>query len=205
MLRPLAERIYQWLSPCDAPAPADLIFAIAGRQTRKLFALQLYAHRLAPALLLSVARYEIRRFAQLPLPAAIDLAAVAAQIPAPQRHFFVKFEAATAGITHVRRSRLGTLSEMRALAAWLRNCPSVTSIMVVSSGFHLRRIRLCARFLLPPNLQIRYSAAPDDNPFSPASWWLDRRARWLVLAEFPKLAAYWLALVCKDLHSPGAE
>ena len=205
MIRGILARIYDWLSPADEVRGGDVIFPLAGRQTRKLFALELYSQRIAPVLLLSVGRFEIRPFGQLDLPMAVNLAGVAAPVPAQRRHFFVALEAGTIVITRVPRGRLGTLGEMRALAEWLHGRPGIRSLLIISSGFHLRRVRLCARALLPPGLEIRYLAAPQDSPYGRTEWWRNRTAGRVVLSEFPKLVGYQLALICKKLRFPGAS
>lgn len=204
MLQRFLARIYDWLAPCDATAPGDLIFTLAGRQTRNHFALQLYSQGLAPVLLLSVGRYEIRRFAQLPLPMPLDLTAVAAPVPARQRHFFVAVESGKITATPTRRGYLGTLSEMLALAAWLKSRPKINSVLIISSAFHLRRVRACARSVLSPTLKIRYLAVPRDGCFTGADWWRSRSTRGVVLREFPKLVVYRVALMCKSLQSETA-
>jgi len=60
MLTRLLERLYDWLSPGNLPGQADLIFVLAGRQSRKLCALDLYARDPARTLLLSVGRFEMQ-------------------------------------------------------------------------------------------------------------------------------------------------
>jgi len=203
MLQRVLARIYDWLAPCDAVTPGDVIFTLAGRRTRQVFALELYSQGIAPILLLSVGRYEIRRFAQLPLPTALDLAAVAAPVPARQRHYFVTLESGKCTPTRIPRGYLGTLNEMRALAQWLRNRPSIGSVLIISSAFHLRRVRACARSMLSPSVKIRYLAVPQDGSFNRAEWWRDRSTRPVVLKEFPKLVVYRLALMCKTLRTEG--
>jgi hypothetical protein len=69
--------IRQPLAMAPAPIPdADLIFVRAGREDRKLDGLQLFREGRAPRLLVSVGRYEIRRFADLPLSESIDLSSI---------------------------------------------------------------------------------------------------------------------------------
>jgi hypothetical protein len=53
----LVRRLYDWLACADSVADGDLIFAVAGRQSRKMFALELFSQGHAPKLLLSVARF----------------------------------------------------------------------------------------------------------------------------------------------------
>lgn len=201
MLQRLFAQIYDWLSPSDAAIPADMIFTLAGRQTRKVYALDLYSQGLAPILLLSVGRFEIRRVGQLPLPGpAVDLPSLAAPVPPRKRHYFVALEPGATTATRIHRGLLGTWSEMSALAKWLQQRPGVNSLVVISSAFHLRRVRLCAGALLPPGLAIRYLGVPQDGFVNRSEWWGDRRTRSDVLKEYPKLLVYRLAVMCKSLH-----
>src|SRR5579862_3221328 len=71
----------RWLARAEPPKAAELIFVLAGRQHRKSYALHLYQRSYAPRLLLSVGRFEIRRFALLPLPVRVPLLETAAAIP----------------------------------------------------------------------------------------------------------------------------
>ena len=142
------------------PAPAGLIFAIAGRQQRKVYALELYRAGLAPWLLLSFGRFELRRAKQLDLPVAVDLVEAAKAVPAPLRHFFILFDGTGARVEWVRRRRFGTWNEIRALARWLEARPEIRSLLIVSDRAHLRRVRMCCHALLPRQLQLSFVAVP---------------------------------------------
>jgi hypothetical protein len=196
----LLRRLYDWLACADSLGDGDLIFAVAGRQSRKVFALELFSQRRAPKVLLSVARFEIRRFAKLPLPVSLDLLSIAAPIPAPARHFFVTFEAGKSAVEFVQlRGRFGTLREIQALAAWLKDRPTINSVLVVSSASHLRRVRMCCRAFLPRRLQLRMLADPNENPLEWDQWWRHRDARVMVLAEPIKLLLYSIVLSVERL------
>lgn len=186
----MCERLFDWLSVSEAPASADAIFVLAGRQSRKLYALDLLRQGAAPTLVLSVARFEIRRFSELPLPASIDLLQIASGTQPRLRHYFVTLQAGRAQAELMPRGRLGTLSEIGALARWLEVQPQVASLLVVSNAFHLRRVRACCRRLLPEGLRISYVAIPECAPLTRDSWWREPRVRTIVLKEFPKLALY---------------
>jgi hypothetical protein len=190
----LLQHLYAWLSPSDAVCNADLIFALAGRESRKHFALQLFQRRLADVLLLSVARFEIRKFSRLSWPADIDLLQIAAATPAPLRHYFVSLEAGDTRVQLISRGHFGTLSEIRALSRWLRERPQTGSLLVISSGPHLRRVRLCCRALLPKQLQVHFIATPADASLAPSTWWREGGTRSDVLKEIPKLLIYKLLL-----------
>jgi len=191
----LLVRLYDWLACADPLTHADLIFVLAGRRSRKPFALELFSRGHAPRLLLSVDRIEIPRFSALPIPAELDLAAIVASIPPRKRHLFVAFGDHKGDnkteIDIVRPGKAGTLSEIHALASWLKTHAEVTSLLIVSSGSHLRRIRMCCRFLLPASFPIRLVAVENDGRLRRDSWWRNRESRMIVLLEFPKLLLYW--------------
>ena len=201
MLTRLLERLYDWLSLSDPVGCGDLIFALAGRHSRKLYALELFRQGIGNSLLLSVGRFEIRKFAHLSWPPEIDLARVAASTQAAQRHYFVSSEAGRSDVELIPRGRFGTLSEIRALARWLRSRPQVASLVVVSSGPHLRRVRACCRALLPARLQLRFLPVPNDGGLTRNSWWRNRYCRMLVLKEVGKILVYRLVLIAASRES----
>ncbi len=190
----MLRRLYHWLSPSDPVRHADLIFVLAGRQSRKEYALELFRQGLAPRILLSVGRFEIRRFAKLPLPVPLDLLAIASSVPPPERHYFVEFEGGMFHVEQLRPERLGTLAEIKSLARWLEGHPEVLSILLVSSASHLRRVRMCCRALLRRGLEVRLAAVPEDGgpacPEQPS----EEEPAGAVFAELLKLPAYWLLL-----------
>jgi len=173
----------RWLARAEPPKAAELIFVLAGRQHRKSYALDLYQRGYAPRLLLSVGRFEIRRFALLPLRARVPLLETAAAIPAPERHFFVCVEGDRAAIEAVPWEKLGTLREIRALGRWLRARPEITSLLVITSGVHVRRVRWCCRALLPGRVAVAVTTAP--NPAGDT-----HEPRDSIFKEFVKLIAY---------------
>jgi hypothetical protein len=195
MLTRLLERLYDWLSPSDSVGSGDLIFALAGRQSRKLYALELFRQGVGNSLLLSVGRFEIHKFAQLSWPAEIDLVRVAAPTPAGMRHYFVSTEAGKSEVELISRGRFGTLSEIRALAAWLQRRPHIRSLVVVSSGPHLRRVRACCHALLPERVQLRFLSTPNDGWLTRSDWWRDAYSRKLVVKEVGKLVVYRVLLM----------
>jgi len=173
---------YAALACADPVQDADLIFVLAGRETRKVYGLKLFAEGRAPQILLSVARFEIRRFVKLDFPVPLDLLPIASPIPPPQRHFFVSFEGNTCQVEHIPARGLGTRGEIQALGQWLEARPRIRSALLVTGGVHLRRVRMCCRKLLAPGLAWRLVAAPEEV-----------RAR-EVLAEAAKIPLYRLVL-----------
>jgi hypothetical protein len=159
--RPLLRRLHGWLSPTDRARPADLIFVLAGQLSRKHYALQLFREGLAPRLLFSVDRFEIRRFSKMALPKQLDLLKLAQDVPPPQRHFFVLFQGGECHVGHVQPRRFGTLTEIASLARWLDANPEVQSIILISNETHLRRIRMCCGTLLPRGVEVALLGVPN--------------------------------------------
>jgi hypothetical protein len=131
---------------------------------RKEYALELFRQGLAPRLLFSVGRFEIRRFSKMSLPVPLDLLKIAQEVPPLQRHYFVYFDGQEVHVRRVLPRRFGTLTEIAALGRWLDANPTIRSVIVISSAGHLRRIRMCCRSLLKTDTKLAYLAAPVDLP-----------------------------------------
>jgi len=185
-------RVRKWLAPADAPRAADLIFVLAGRVHRKEYALGLFRQGLSASILFSVGRFEIRRFSRMALPVPLDLLKLAQQMPPPQRHYFVFFQGQGVQVAHVFPGRFGTLTEIEALARWLGAHPDIRSILVISSDMHLRRIRMCCRSLLNPNVEVAYLAAPYSPPEQERRSALESTID--ALLEIFKVLNYWALL-----------
>ncbi len=195
---PWLGRVYDWLACADSPYDADLIFALAGQQGRKVYGLRLFREKRAPRVLLSTGRFEIRRFADLDLPYFVNLLETVAKVAPQQRHFFVSLERQNAQVERIPVRRLGTLGEIEALANWLHDRPQIASVLIISSGLHLRRVKMCCRTLLPRKLKLRLIAVPDESPWlNRDGWWRERHARTLVLSELGKLLLYRLVLTLR--------
>jgi hypothetical protein len=155
--------LFDWLARADSPAHADAVFVLAGLKSRKVYAIELFEQGMAPRLLFSVGRFEIRRFPELGLPQTIDLLQMAESIPPPQRHFFVLFENQQFTVQRIPVRMLGTLSEIDALADWLLAHPEISSLLVVSSGSHLQRLRMCCWRMLRRNVKCSFVATPGES------------------------------------------
>jgi len=121
-----------------SPVMADCIFVFAGRPDRKAFGLSLYRSGYADQIVLSVARFEWRGFAQLGLPDDGGLVEMVRRTPPVRRHFFVRLgpEGATCVLVPIRR--FGTWTEAAAMTALARE-KNLRTLIVVSTGSHLRR------------------------------------------------------------------
>lgn len=171
----------------------QLIFVLAGRSSRKLYALTLSQHRPDQLLLLSVARFEIRKLPSFGLALPFDLVSRASVLKPVERHFFLTVLGIKVTEVHyIPAHKLGTLREIMALAAWLKMHPQVESLTIISSGFHLPRARLCCRALLPKHVRVKFLPVPNEQAYG-------RRNRFericLVLAECLKVFLYVFILI----------
>ena len=204
----LLNRLYDWLAVSDAAERSDVIFVLAGRECRKPYGLSLQREGWAPTLLLSVGRFELRKFSRLDLPSSSspDLVAIASSTPPERRHYFVKIDSGRAQAMRIAPGRFGTLSEITALSDWLRGHTAARSVMVLSSGFHLRRVRMCCRRLLPKGTRLSFVAVPEESEGWLGRWWQDPGARKLVVSEVLKIVMYKLLFqrpARKGRSSPG--
>lgn len=183
---------------CSEPIrQADLIFCFAGREHRKRDALALFSQAYAPQILISVGRYEIRRFENLSTPFQNQLLEMAACVTPPERHFFVWFGPVESGVELVRTGALGSLSEILALRKWLAKHQEIKRVLLVSSRLHLRRLRACCR-ILPHSVEVRLIASSGSESARTANaWWRDRLTRDIVLSELLKISLYQVVLALK--------
>ncbi len=139
----------KFLDITRTPEQADLIFVFAGREERKRYGIELYEKGYAPRLVLSVGRFEWRRFAELGLASDGGLVEMVPTIEAPKRHFLVEIEDEKTTCHGIARDRYGTLSEARALAIHVKDGKAMT-ILLVSSPEHSRRCLLATKSVISP-------------------------------------------------------
>jgi hypothetical protein len=140
----IAQMIYDFLDIGKSPHPSDCIFVLAGKQERKIHGITMWRFGYAPRLIISVARYEWRKFRELNLDSDGGLEVAASQTAPEKRHFLVCLDRESTSCVPTSMGHFGTISEARALAGHLRNS-SVRSLLVVSSPIHLRRTALAFR------------------------------------------------------------
>ncbi|HET9940539.1 MAG TPA: ElyC/SanA/YdcF family protein [Candidatus Eisenbacteria bacterium] len=172
---------------------ADAIVVLAGRPERKAYGLELWKGGTAPALVLSVARFEWRAFPALGLPDDGGLAALVAQTPPRLRHFLVTLNERGAHAEWTPRGRLGTWSEALGTARLARSL-GWRSLLLVTTEAHAARARLAfGRALDGSGVAVTLASVPDErSSIRRSGWWKDRWARRVVIGEWIKLPAYWL-------------
>lgn len=185
------DALYRFLAPSEAPRPADAIFVFAGRQERKEYGVALWRQGLAPVLILSIGRFEWRRVAALDLPDDGGLLPLVSATPAPERHFLLVLTPGGARARRVRRSRFGTATEAHALLD-AAAAEGLQSVLVVSTGPHLRRIRISLRRIGPrAGTRFVLVAVPEERTgFPRARWWTRRETRRFLASEAAKCVAY---------------
>ena len=173
---------------------SDLVFVLAGRVSRKRFALTLVKEHADWQLLLSVGRFEIRRLPDLGLRVPFDLVSRALALKPEQRHFFLSVCGQDAGdVFYLPPYRWGTLREILGLVAWLHGHPNIRSLIIISSEFHLSRVRLCCMALMPKEIQIKFVPVANE----PHSRAIPYEHAKLVLAEWIKFALYLFILTVR--------
>ena len=162
------DRLQNYLDIASKPSPCDAIFVLAGRQRRKVHGIELWRVAYAPELILSVGRFEWRRFYELGLPGDSGLRKLIDSVPPVERHFFVRVWKNRAESLAVAKGRYGTLTEALATASLLRK-GEYRSLMVVSSGFHMRRVALAfRRAFRGSGTKLVFTAVPYEPPESRA-------------------------------------
>jgi uncharacterized SAM-binding protein YcdF (DUF218 family) len=136
--------IASFLNISQPPQKVDTIFVLAGRENRKAYGIKLWKQGFASELILSVDRFEWRRFYDLGLASDGGLRQLVESTPPEKRHFFVRFRGHEAEAHLIFKLRYGTLSEAQALGNLLR-ASAPTSLMVISNPAHLRRAGVAFR------------------------------------------------------------
>jgi uncharacterized SAM-binding protein YcdF (DUF218 family) len=185
--------LHDLLDRSTPPAPCDAIFVFAGRPERAPYAVELWRAGIAPVLVVSVGRYEWRRFPTLGLPSDGGLLDLVERTPPERRHFLVVLEERGARAEWMPRGRFGTLAEARALVRLARE-RGWRSVTAVTTAGHSRRALLSVnRAMAGAPIRVAMASVPEGRSSAPRdSWWRDRAGRALVLGEWVKLPVYGL-------------
>jgi hypothetical protein len=181
---------WNFLAPSDAPLSSDLIFVLAGLPERKTYGLDLFRQGIAPRLILSVGRFEVRQMDDFGFRDLKLREKVASMVPR-ERHFFIELSGDSRTLALAGIPQVGTFAELSALAACLAGQP-VHSLTVISTSIHLRRVRWCCRNIAGlREKKISYVPVPEEiSSFRRSGWWR-RLDHWSYLAaEYTKLLAY---------------
>ncbi|HEX7287726.1 MAG TPA: hypothetical protein VF532_16170 [Candidatus Angelobacter sp.] len=152
--------------------------------------MELFQRGLAPRLVLSVSRFDVRHAAAL-LPGGEELIRLRDQTPPEKRHFWMEFQGSRRSISQAGVQRTGTYGELKAIGEYLALQPPAT-IAFVSTSIHLRRVRFCCRripFFL--GKRVCFWAVPEGmSSFQRATWWKHPGGWRYLVSEYAKLAGY---------------
>lgn len=183
---------------------SECIFVFAGRESRKFFGMDLFREGISDILMLSIGRYEWRRFLKMKIINEKNFKELVQSIPPPKRHFFVKMQKNTATSYPIVKGKFGTLSEARALSRMIIE-QNIKKMVVVSSEYHLKRaVKSIRKFCSHQDLKLYPVAAPDhESDFSKkTSISLTRKTR-ILLIEYVKYYFYkWILFpFCKPVKA----
>ena len=86
-----------------------------------------------------------------------------------------------------------TYSETVLLKAWIDQSPApISSVIVVSDPFHMRRARWTARQVLGEGVEILMAPVPFEKTPYNQQWWVDETSQRYVKEEYQKLVYYLL-------------
>jgi len=196
----LREHLRKRFDQPDGLDKSDLIFVLAGHSNRKVFGAKLFRDGWAPRVLLStgdppyIARLlnkeimgDSRRNAQV-WTRVLETAKSSSPL---EGHYFAGLDDSEWSVEPIPVRFFGTLSEIKALGRWLQRRPAIRSLLIVSSGLHLERVRICCHKLLPPVCRFRLAAVPADiEDLSPNARKREREGFDRVLLECCKIALY---------------
>ena len=173
------------------PEPSDAVFCFAGQPDRAPYAIELWRAGIAPVLVVSVGRFEWRRFLGLGLASDGGLRDLVERTPPSKRHFLVVVDHAGARAEWMPRGRFGTLAEAREIARLART-RGWHSLTAVTAAAHSRRALLSLRRTCSGiSVRVAVAGVPESRSVTPRdSWWRDRAGRRLVLGEWIKLPVY---------------
>ncbi len=183
------QALFDSLCRDGAPRKADVIFVFGGHPERKRYGLDLWRQGWAPTLVLSVARFEWRRFVELGLPDDGGLLRLVEVTPPRERHFFVVLRDSRVEAYRVKARGLGTWREVEALRDFL-SAERARSVLIVSSAMHLRRAAMTVRAMIPSIAADPVPTPGRDSVVRREDWWRVPKARRAVLREALKLLLY---------------
>lgn len=184
-------RLYGTLVRNDPPAPADLIFVLAGKMERKQYAMELYRAGIASRLLLSIGRFEVSKMRAIGFAKADELIALRDRTPPDRRHFFCEINASGIRIEMPKLHRWNTYGEILGLRDYLsRDTPR--NVIIVSTDVHLRRVAcVFDKVFRDAPLEAHYFPVPNSySSLRKEEWWARANDRSYVVKELTKLAAY---------------
>lgn len=149
--------------------PADVIHVLGGRSERTLYALQLYRQGYGRKLFFTgeEVAFLLKRYA------------FNQGVP-------------TEDVIKLESKAISTYQEAQELKRLLENDPTLRSVIVVSSPYHMRRVHWTFEQVLDDQITLQFAPVPFERSRDNRQWWTDRRSQKNVINEYIKLFIYWL-------------
>lgn len=149
--------------------PADMIHVLGGRLERTEYALQLYRQGYGRNLF----------FTGKEMAPLLKWYATSHGIPA---HHIINFDSRATNTYH----------EALELKQLLVNETTVRSVIVVSSPYHMRRVRWTFRQVIDDQINLQFVPVPFTQTSDHWQWWSDHNSRKKVIKEYLKLLGYYM-------------
>ena len=114
---------------------------------------------------------DVYNFAALKWPVPLEDVEAALSRLAVEQHAFVWLESGKVTVDRVPLGTFGTLSEVCQLDRWLHKHSGFSSVLMISTAPHLRRVRMCCRAILPSSMTVRLFAIPAYGYWDRNKWW----------------------------------
>ncbi|MCI0528607.1 MAG: YdcF family protein [Nitrospira sp.] len=149
--------------------PADVIHVLGGRSERTLYALQLYQRGYGRKILFT--GEEVASFL---------------------KRFTLRQGVPSDAVIQFESRADNTYQEALELRQLLEEEPTLRSVIVVSSPYHMRRVRWTFEQVLDDQITLQFAPVPFERSRDNRQWWTDRRSQKNVINEYIKLFIYWL-------------
>ncbi|MFW6421224.1 MAG: YdcF family protein [Candidatus Bipolaricaulota bacterium] len=97
-------------------------------------------------------------------------------------------------------STVSTYAEALAFSRLLERREDLSSALVVSSPFHMRRTRMSYRSVAPEGKRLTFVHVPWDQSENTREWWRDEDSAAMVISEYVKLVYYFFKYQLPDLR-----
>ncbi len=175
--------VAHWLCAADTPARVDTIVVLSGAPERTMYAADLFHQRLATSI------YVGRPVREKGHRTLEEFGVVYPAEEQVNRAILMQRGVPEAAIRMYGRASVNTLDEARSAQSALP--PTVHSIMIVTSPYHVKRARtIFTDVFSGSGIPVMIVADPYEN--YPDHWWTDQEAARQTVSELVKLAFYWL-------------
>ncbi|THB66530.1 MAG: YdcF family protein [Desulfovibrio sp.] len=182
----------QWLQAEDEPAPCDAMVVLAGGLSRALYAADLYNEGMAP--IIYIARTPISPNNQL----LRDLGYDVPEREEAYRAILERKGVPAEAIQVYGDEVISTIEEAEALAQVV----DAGSLLVVTSAFHVRRVKIIYSDVFPDRELVVCGSSYETFP---EKWWTTQKSAMAVVSETAKTLFYLLGGRFRSTDSSEAE